>query len=296
MARQANEPLREGTQLDEYRIGRLLASGGYSFVYLARGRCGARYAIKEYLPATLKMRPAPDAPLSVPPAQRELFRHGLQCFFAEAKALARLRHPNVVRVASFFRANGTAYMAMRYEEGTTLQHHLETDSTPPGESWIRATFALLLNGLREVHSNRLVHLDIKPGNVYLRASGEPMLIDFGATRAALCAEQAGLPPTYTPGFAAPEHHGGAGRLGPWSDIYSIGACIYACMTGEAPPPAPERRDADRLAAGLQPAAGKYSNELRGIVAACMALDAEARPRSVLSLQKALLGELSADAA
>jgi serine/threonine protein kinase len=290
MSTQANQPLPDRTQLDEYCIERLLASGGFSFVYLARNAAGMACAIKEYLPATLPMRTARGASLEVAEAHRAVFSRGLQCFFAEAKALARLRHPHVVRVLKFFRANGTAYMAMRYERGRTLQHYIESEGQPPHESWIRAKFAMLLNGLREVHSNRLVHLDIKPANVYLREGDDPMLIDFGAARAALGGEAANLPPTYTPGFAAPEHHGGRGRLGPWSDIYSVGACMHACISGEAPPPASERLQDDRLQALQQRSRAKYSTELLRIVEACMSLDPEERPGSVLSLQKALLGE------
>jgi serine/threonine protein kinase len=101
---------------------------------------------------------------------------------------------------------------------------------------------------------------------------------------------ADLPPTYTPGFAAPEHHGGRGRLGPWSDIYSVGACMYACVSGEPPPPAIERPQKDGLRALRERSAGKYSAELLHIVEACMRLDPEERLGSVLSLQKALLGE------
>lgn len=290
MARQANEPLRNGTRLDEYRIERLLASGGFSFVYLAHDPSGAPCAIKEYLPATLRMRTDAAAPVSVPDAHRSVFRHGLQCFFEEAKALARLRHPNVVRVLNFFRANGTAYMAMRYECGTTLLDRLTAGNGRVDEVWIRAKFAILLNGLREVHSNRLVHLDIKPANIYICEGGEPMLIDFGAARAALGSNLADLPPTYTPGFAAPEHHGGHGRLGPWSDIYSVGACMYACMSGEAPPSAVERLQKDTLPTLAKRWTAKYSLELLRIMEACMRLDAEQRPKSVLALQKALLGE------
>ena len=291
MARQANRPLRDGTQLDEYRTDRLLASGGFSFVYLARDAAGRACAVKEYLPATLPLRTGHGATIELPDAHRALFSRGLQCFFAEAKALAGLRHPNVVRVLKFFRAHGTAYMAMRYERGRSLLQHVEAEREPPHESWIRAKFAMLLNGLREVHSNRLVHLDIKPANVYLREDGVPMLIDFGAARAALGGSAADLPPTYTPGFAAPEHHGGHGHLGPWSDIYSVGACMYACVSGEPPEPAIARRPGDGLRMLRQRAAGKYSLELLSIIEACMRLDPEQRPKSVLSLQKALLGEL-----
>lgn len=290
MASQANLPLPDGAPLDEYRVERLLASGGFSFVYLARHPAGGRVAVKEYLPATLPLRTGRVAALAVRDEHRATFQRGLQCFFAEAKALVRLRHPNVVRVLKFFRANGTAYLAMRYEPGRTLQHLIESGDEPRREDWVRAKFARLLNGLREVHSNRLVHLDIKPGNVYVRDDGEPMLLDFGGARAALGGQLADLPPTYTPGFASPEHHGGGGVLGPWSDIYSVGACLYACLAAEAPPPATERLKGGRLLALPGGWAGRHSASLVRIVDQCMRLDHEERPRSVLALQKMLLGE------
>jgi serine/threonine protein kinase len=293
MTSQANSPLPDGAQLDEYRIERRLASGGFSFVYLARDAAGQPCAIKEYLPATLPMRSAPDAPLEVPATHRAGFRHGLQCFFAEAKALAQLRHPNVVRVLKFFRANGTAYMAMRYEPGRTLQQHIQAARAPLAEPWIRATFVMLLNGLREVHSNRLLHLDVKPANIYIRDDGDPVLIDFGAARAALGREFADLPPTYTPGFAAPEHHRGGGALGPWSDIYSIGASLYACLAAEPPPAASERGPHDGLAGLRRGGARRYTAALVQIIEECMRHDPERRPASVLALQKALLGEAAA---
>ena len=207
MSSQANQPLPEGFQLENYRILGVLASGGVSFVYLARDGNEARVALKEYLPASLALRtdssPAPVVPEETLPA----FRYGLKCFFEEGKALAGLAHPNVVRVLNFFRANGTVYMVMRYERGRSLQEHIRKRSGALKEEWIRATFIELLNGLREVHTGRLLHLDIKPGNIYIRNDGAPLLIDFGAARQTLQAEGQQLPPMVTPGFASPEHHG-----------------------------------------------------------------------------------------
>ena len=200
-----------------------------------------------------------------------------------------MHHPNVVRVLNFFRANGTAYMAMRYESGATLQAHIETRAAEPRESWLRETFLPLLHGLREVHARRLLHLDIKPGNVYLRNEGEPMLIDFGATRRALGADAGGLPTVYTTGFASPEHHRGDGRLGPWSDIYSIGACLYACLAQGTPPSAAERLEKDRLLPAAKRWAKRYSARLLEAIDWCLCLDPLRRPQSVLSLQKALAG-------
>ena len=71
-----------------------------------------------------------------------------------------------------------------------------------------------MNGLREVSTGRLLHLDIKPGNIYIRNDRAPLLIDFGAARQTLQAENEKLPPMYTPGFASLEHPGECEKLGP----------------------------------------------------------------------------------
>ena len=196
-------PLPPATQLENYWIQRLLATGGFSRVYLAHDENDVPVAIKEY-------RIAED--------DRGKFLHGMRCFFEEGRALTRFSHPNVVRVLNFFRANDTVYLVMRYERGRTLHEHLAQHRGPLDESWIRQTFAQLLNGLREVHINKLLHLDIKPANIYLRNDGSPLLLDFGAARQALLAEGSKLPPTYTPGYASPEQHLWRDLLGPWSDI------------------------------------------------------------------------------
>jgi serine/threonine protein kinase len=227
---------------------------------------------------------------TVAEATAAAYRHGLQCFFEEAKALAGLSHPNVVRVLDFFRQHDTAYMVMSHESGGTLKDRILAQKKPPPELWVRQTFVELLDGLREVHARRLLHLDIKPGNIYLRSDGSPLLIDFGAARQVLEADAPSLPPLFTPGFAAPERQVDPRRLGPWSDVYSVGATLYACLTGEAPPDAAERLRQDALQPARKVGAGGFSEELLATVDWCMRLDPLARPQSVFALQRALLGE------
>jgi serine/threonine protein kinase len=99
-----------------------------------------------------------------------------------------------------------------------------------------------------------------------------------------------LPPLFTPGFAAPERQTDRRRLGPWSDLYSIGATMYACLTAEAPPDAAARLKQDRLVPARKAGAGRCSEELLETVDWCLRLDPMARPQSVFSLQKVLLGE------
>jgi len=289
MPPQANVPLPPGYQLEEYRIERQLSLGGFSIVYLAYDADGTPVAIKEYLPNTLALRTEGDALPSIADDHLAAFRYGMKCFFEEGRALARLSHPNVVRVLNFFRANETVYMVMQYERGRTLQEHIQRHKGDIRESFMRGVFARLLNGLREVHTHKLLHLDIKPSNIYLRNDGTPVLLDFGAARQTLASDTPLLKPMYTPGFAAPEQYNNQPRelLGPWTDIYSVGAAMYACLAGAAPQAADARMEKDQLAPAVKRWSGLYSQQLLETVDWCMHLNHLQRPQSVFTLQKAL---------
>ena len=291
MASQANQALPAGTRLENYRIQRTLASGGFSIVYLAHDENESPVVIKEYLPSTLAVRTEAGASPKVAATDLARFRYGLKCFFEEGRALAKLQHPNVVRVLNFFRANETVYLVMRYERGRTLQEHIQARRRGAvKESFIRHVFSLLLNGLREVHSNKLLHLDIKPANIYIRNDGTPLLIDFGAARQTLTQEGMRLNPMYTPGFAPPEQYKNRDLLGPWSDCYAIGASIFACLSGMAPQPADQRLEKDRYVSATKLWNGKYSRQLLETIDWCLELDHLKRPQSVFALQKVLLRE------
>ena len=290
MAAQTNQPLKEGYQLQNYRILKVLSCGGFSIVYLAQDENDVPVAIKEYLPAALALRQEGDELPAIAEEDLAIFRYGMKCFFEEGKSLAGLSHSNIVRVLNFFRANETAYMVMRYERGRTLQEHIRHHRGSIKEEFIRRVFTMLLNGLREVHTNKLLHLDIKPANIYIRNEGTPVLIDFGAARQTLTDEATRLAPTYTPGFASPEQYHKRELLGPWSDIYSVGASLYACLASAAPPAADQRMDKDRYVSAAKTWGSKYSSHLLETIDWCLRLDHLERPQSVLALQKVLLRE------
>jgi len=288
MAQQANQPLPNGFVLDDYTIDRQLSLGGFSIVYLAEGPDGRQVAIKEYLPNSLALRGKGEIKPVITTEHQAAFRYGMKCFFEEGRSLAKLSHPNVVRVLNFFRANDTVYMVMEYEQGRTLQEFIQKRQGHISERFIRSVFTRLLNGLREVHSHKLLHLDLKPSNIYLRSDNTPVLIDFGAARQTLSSEQPMLKPMYTPGFASPEHYGARADLGPWSDIYSVGASMYACLAGAAPLSADERLKKDRLAPAMMRWEGLYSDRLLEIIDWCLNLNHLYRPQSVFTLQKTLV--------
>ena len=287
MAQQANHALPPGFQLDEYRIEHQLSLGGFSIVYLATNAAQQQVAIKEYLPNSLALRGEGEIKPLISEDHMPSFRYGMKCFFEEGRALARLSHPNVIRVLNFFRANDTVYMVMEYEEGRTLQEFIQKNRTMITENFIRNVFTKLLNGLREVHSHKLLHLDLKPSNIYMRNDYTPVLIDFGAARQTLASDTPMLKPMYTPGFASPEHYSQRELLGPWSDIYSVGAAMYACLAATAPQAADSRMEKDRLIPAMVRWEGQYSDQLLETIDWCLCLNHLSRPQSVFALQKAL---------
>jgi serine/threonine protein kinase len=290
MAAQNNAPLPDGLEIAGYRIVKKIASGGFSIVYLAYDGEGNAVAIKEYLPSALALRQSGELIPVIAKSNLPVFRIGLKCFFEEGRALALIAHPNVVRVLNFFRANETVYMVMAYESGHSLQEHiarLNAKGSKLGEAFIRQIFSGVCGGLREVHANKLLHLDLKPANIYLRTDGTPILLDFGAARQTINADVPKLTPMYTPGFAPPDLYSKAAALGPWSDIYSIGAAMFACMAGAPPQPADQRKLEDKMEAHYARLVGAYSPELVQMVRSCLALDPLARPQSVFAVQKVL---------
>jgi eukaryotic-like serine/threonine-protein kinase len=292
MSSPSNAPLPDGHTVGGYRIVRKIASGGFSFVYLAQDEHGERFAIKEYLPAALARREPGRFELEIPDKTLSTFHNGLLSFFDEGRALAKISHPNVVRVVNFFRAHGTVYMVMAWERGRTLQEvivrhreHGRPDVLP--ERHLLRIFNPVMSGLREVHANRLLHLDLKPGNIYLRLDGSPLLLDFGSARRGLDPDARKLFPMYTPGFAAPELYRRKQALGPWTDVYGLGATMLGCMIGQPPQAADQRERDDQVPSVIAALEGAYSAALCALVASSLALDPMQRPQSVFALQRDL---------
>lgn len=292
MSRPKPSPLAPDTVIGEYRVVRRISAGGFGIVYLARDAQDQQVAIKEYLPASLATRGPGDLLPQVAQDKLSLYRLGLKSFFEEGRALAQISHTSVVSVLNFFRENETVYMVMNYLEGDTLQDFIITAREQKAqkifrESTIRSLFDEVLRGLRIVHQHKMMHLDIKPANIFITNDNKSVLIDFGAAREVLNKQTHFVRPMYTPGFAAPEMYKRDAALGPWTDIYAVGACMYACMQGFPPNDTPQRQEKDRLAVALSRLRGVYSDHLIDVVQWCMSLDPLLRPQSVFALQKEL---------
>ena len=243
--REPRDALPPGTLLgDGYRVERTLGQGGFGIVYLATDLTLQRpMAIKEYLPLQLAGRGEGTAIGLREAGHKEPFKRGLQSFLREARMLAQFDHPSLVRVYRFWEENHTAYMAMPYCEGPTLQAARQTMLRPPDEHWLRERLLTpLLGALQLLHSNSCLHRDVSPGNIILKPDGQPVLLDFGSARRVVADMTQPLTAILNPSYAAIEQYAESATLpqGPWTDLYGLAAVVYFAMGGRAPVPATVR--------------------------------------------------------
>jgi serine/threonine protein kinase len=274
----------------EYRIEQVLGAGGFGITYRALDtNLDKDVAIKEYLPGELAMR-APDGNVVAQGSTHEAgYKWGLERFLLEARTLAKFSHPHIVRVLRYFEANRTAYMVMDYEKGDPLKTVLQLDPQPPEEK-LKALLAPLLDGLAAVHATGFLHRDIKPDNIFIRANGTPVLIDFGAARQAMGGETKSLTSILTPGYAPLEQYSGEGKQGPWTDLYAMGGVLYRAVVDKNPPDAVSRIRGDSLGAGLATARGKYSEPFLRAIEWALNVDEKKRPQNVEQWKAAVLAE------
>lgn len=270
-----------GTQLDAYVVEKILGGGGFGIVYLAQEPAThQRVVIKEYMPHRLARRLVTLEVTPLDDERKEIYHQGRKLFINEASALANLKHPNIVDVVNFFQAYGTVYMVMKYESGTNLQDYIKTRGGGLSEVFLRTVFPPLLDGLKAIHARGLLHLDIKPGNVHLRRGGRPLLLDFGAVHTMNLTRRKQTRQVVTSGFSPTEQYAMSGYVGPWTDIYALGATMRACIDGGAPPPANKRQEKETLRPAREVYKKRYSTPLLEAIDWAMEIDPLLRPQSV----------------
>ena len=272
----------------QYLIGRVLGDGGFGITYLAWDTSlETRVAIKEYMPDGLAGRGSGG--LNVRPRSSKHtdgFAYGRDRFIEEARILAKFDHANIMRVRTFFKENGTGYLVMDYYDGVSLAEYLEKHDGKIPEKDALEIMTPIMDGLREVHSKKFLHRDIKPQNIYLTAGNRPVLLDFGSARMDAGERSKNLTIILSPGFAPDEQYHRKGNQGPWTDIYACAAVLYKMVTKTTPPDAPERNKKDELVPPEQ-LVPEISPGFNRAILKALAVEPEDRPQSIEKFQKIL---------
>jgi WD40 repeat protein len=199
-----------------YAIERELGRGGMGVVYQARHLAlGRTVALKMIL------------------AGRHAGSDDLVRFRTEAQAIARLQHPNIVAVYEVGEHDGKPFLSLEFCPGGSLERKLAGSPLPPSEA-AKLTLTLA-RAMHAAHQARVIHRDLKPGNVLLAADGTPKITDFGLAKKL---DDQGQTQTGavmgTPSYMAPEQAAGSKDLGPAVDVYALGAVLYELLTGRPP--------------------------------------------------------------
>jgi serine/threonine protein kinase len=285
--------LPEGTLLDgKHRIVRHIAAGSFGMTYEARDAgLDLRVAVKEYYPADFGVR---DDNLTVRPRSQgdgRLFQRLKDSFLREARTLALLRHPSIVRVLSVFEDRGTAYMIMEFEEGRTLKDWFESLDRRPTQAELDRIAMPLLDALELLHGQSYLHRDIAPDNIILRSDGSPVLVDFGAARRVMAEISGTLTGIVKSGYSPQEQYANKpSALGPWSDIYALGATLYHVISGAAPLEATLRILDDQILPVSKLAARYYRPGFLAAIDQALAVHPRQRPQSIAELRAMLRAE------
>ena len=263
---------------DTYRIVRFIAAGGFGCTYEAEHvMLRKRVAIKEFFMQDYCNREEHTKHVTVgTQGMHDLVDKYRRKFVDEARALSGLHHDGIVSVSDVFEENGTAYYVMDYVEGQSLAERCKGNPLPEKAAiyYIRQVAEALIY----VHDHNRLHLDIKPGNIMIEASGRTVLIDFGVSKQydAALGENTTTLLGYSPGYAPLEQmEGDVRQFLPATDVYALGATLYFLLTGKTPPSASRRINED-----MPPLPAGTSDATRRAVDCAMEIRKKDRPQSV----------------
>lgn len=260
MQQQTTPELRVGAVVispagTRYTITGVLGSGGFGITYSARVdemchgvRRVRRVALKEHFVRSMCGRNTETQAIDVYAHNTGTFNRTLRDFIGEARRLKMIAaHPAIVTVSEVFTANNTAYYAMDLIEGASLAE-IVTQRGALSEAETIALIRPVIDAVATLHSQRVTHLDIKPGNIMIdRRSGRPVLIDFGLSKHY---KEDGSPTStintqgVSAGYAPPEQYAGITKFSPASDVYALAATIFFCLTGKVLPRSIDIRPGD----------------------------------------------------
>lgn len=277
------DKLSKGTILQSrYQIVRVLGQGGFGITYEGLHiDLHKRIAIKEFFMRSACERKEGSTIVNITRGNRDLAGHFRAKFVKEARILAALEHPGIVRVFDIFEANDTAYYVMDYIDGESLGDLVSHRGVLP-ENEASRIICDVAEALGYIHAHNLLHLDVKPSNILIdRLSGRAILIDFGvAKQYDIMGDQTSqTPPAISKGYSPIEQYcqgEGIASFSPATDIYALAATYYKLLTGVKPP------ESGKLLLGeavLEPYPPFVSKRSREAIRKCLRVRSE-RPQSI----------------
>ncbi len=285
--------LYPGTVLGgRYILGRAVGSGGFGIIYKAwDAKLETIVAVKEFFASRLMTRAAGEKNVIINKKTAPEFEYRKTRFLAEARNMAKFgNHRNIPNVFEFFEENGTAYIVMELLDGIPLNEYLRGNGgkLDPG-------FALYIanevgNALISLHEKGIIHRDVAPDNVYI-CSGKDIkikLLDLGAAKLADSTDDV-IDIILKPGYSPVEQYDSTKSIGPWTDIYALGATLYVMLTGVKPEESTNRKIEDTV---LPPHEidDLIPENLSNAVMKAMAVEKHMRFKTVVDFLKAINGE------
>ena len=278
-------PEKSFLQNGKYRVERRIASGGFGNTYeVTNIEFEERMALKEFFMKGVSEREADSTKVSVSNTlNKGQFEAQKEKFKKEARRLRRLHNPHIVQVHDLFEENGTAYYAMDFVDGESLSTRLKRTQQPLPEAEVKGILMQVLDALEEVHAQGIWHLDLKPGNIMVDVGGTAKLIDFGASKQMSASDGYTTTTTslcYTPGYAPIEQTDQKMELiGPWTDLYALGATLYKLLTNIDPPTSSELQEDNAFTYPV-----RVSGQMRYLIKWMMTPKRQRRPQSAAEVK------------
>lgn len=241
------DTLPPGTALGYYKLLETSRQGGFGILYRAWDtRMNRQVAVKECFPTSLCHR-NPETGEVQPHTEtlRAQYETVLNDIHEEAQTLAGLHHARIVPVYDIFRSAGSLFYVMPWLEGGSLRDKIAAQESI-SEEQVSRWLLELLPALEYLHSKQIIHRDIKPGNIMFDAEGKPVLVDFGSALNRATKVDTTTQGEFSPVYASPEQVSGKGKIGPWTDLYSLAATWYELLSGTQPEAAQQRLVQDDL--------------------------------------------------
>lgn len=287
------KPLDTAVIIDSYRLESVIQQTDHYVLYRAsHTRLDKKALIEEYLPKALVTRRAGAYKIQPLKNTATVFKQALSLFKNQAIALKNLSHPNVVQINKIIDANSTTYLILPVIDIYTLQSSLDKKGRIKSDILLHALLSELLHGFDVCHKAGLFHLNLNPENIWLTDDGQVQLSGFGATLNNKSNNRQSITGLYT-NYQAIELMSKQDSIGPWSDLYSLGAVLYHCVTGHPPLHANDRWDAiqhdqcDPVTELAKSDATINANHLLGLIDWMLQFSTNARPSSATAALAAL---------